>query len=84
MLTLVVGKELDGRYVVQDSIGSGAYGTVWKASDKQLNGNVALKRPLKDGRTSASEDFQRLISEASRHAQLVHTNIVQVFDFIEC
>jgi len=83
-LSLVTGKELAGRYVIDVPVGSGGYGTVWKASDKQLNRQVALKRLLKQGGVSDAQIKSRLLSEAQKHAQLVHTNIVQVYDVIEC
>jgi len=83
MLTLVTGKEIDERYVIDTPIGTGGFATVWKASDKQLNRPVALKRLLKQGGTSPIEHADQLLAEARKHAQLVHTNIVQVYDVIE-
>ncbi|HEY3176314.1 MAG TPA: protein kinase [Candidatus Polarisedimenticolia bacterium] len=83
-LTLVKGKELDDRYVIHESIGAGGYGSVWKASDKQLSRDVALKWLLKRPGAVPGDDTARLLSEARKHAGLVHTNIVQVYDVIEC
>lgn len=83
MLTLVTGKEIAERFVIDGPIGSGGYATVWKASDKQLNRSVALKRLLKKGGTSPIEATDEILAEARKHAQLVHTNIVQVYDVIE-
>ena len=84
MLSLTVGKELEGRYVVEGLLGSGGYGSVWRAADKQLGRTVALKRLLRTGTAFGPTDLQRLLAEARKHAQLVHTNIVQVYDVIEC
>lgn len=84
MLTLAKGTEIDARYVIHDVVGTGGYASVWKASDKQLNRDVALKRLLKHGQTSPDEDLAKILEEAQKHAQLVHTNIVQVYDLIEC
>jgi hypothetical protein len=83
MLNLVTGTEILGRYVIQSMVGTGGYGSVWRAADKQLNRDVALKRLLKDGSATPGEEMQRLLEEARKHAQLVHTNIVQVYDVIE-
>lgn len=83
MLSLRKGTELKGRYVVHDVLGTGANASVWKASDKQLNRHVALKRLLKRSLTTSPEEVSALLDEARRHAQLVHTNIVQVYDIIE-
>ena len=84
MLSLRKGTELDkARYVVHDVLGTGGFASVWKASDKQLNRDVALKRLLKNSITASAEEISALLEEARKHAQLVHTNIVQVYDIIE-
>lgn len=83
MLTLQKGYEIQSRYVIHDVAGTGGYASVWRASDKQLNRDVALKRLLKTNFTSGSSELQRILDEARKHAQLVHTNIVQVYDVIE-
>ena len=84
MLSLQKGTELDkGRYVVHDVLGTGGFASVWKASDKQLKRDVALKRLLKRSVTASAEQISALLEEARKHAQLVHTNIVQVYDIIE-
>lgn len=83
MLELRKGTELEHRYVVHDVVGTGRFGAVWKASDKQLNRDVAIKRLFKTGVSSPSEDTARVLTEARKNAQLIHTNIVQVYDIIE-
>jgi serine/threonine protein kinase len=83
-LSLVTGTEIEHRYVIHGNIDSGGYASVWKASDKQLKRDVALKRLLKRIGSTTAEDNERLLAEARKHAQLVHTNIVQVYDVIEC
>jgi serine/threonine protein kinase len=82
MLTLVKGKEFINRYVIHDVAGTGGFASVWRASDKQLNRDVALKRLLKHG-VSTEVELKQLLDEARKHAQIVHTNIVQVYDVIE-
>lgn len=83
MLNLVTGKEINGRYVIQGCVGTGGYGSVWRAADKQLNRDVALKRLLKSGSGTPEDELNALLTEARKHSQLVHTNIVQVYDVIE-
>jgi serine/threonine protein kinase len=83
MLELKSGVELDGRYVVHGPVGTGGFAMVWRAVDKQLNRPVALKRLLKHSHMVASADVAALMEEAQRHAQLIHTNIVQVYTVIE-
>jgi serine/threonine protein kinase len=83
MLNLRKGIELRDRYVVQDVVGTGGSASVWKACDKQLNRDVALKRLLKKSIITSPKDISALLTEAQKNAQLVHTNIVQVYDIIE-
>ena len=83
MLNLQKGKPLKGRYVIHDVLGTGGFATVWKASDNQLSRDVALKRLLKGPTHTSTEDISALLEEARKHATLVHTNIVQVYDIIE-
>ncbi len=83
MLELKSGVELKERYVVQGEAGTGGYASVFRASDKQLNRSVALKRLLKRSLTHSAADVAALVQEAQLNAQLVHTNIVQVYEIIE-
>jgi serine/threonine protein kinase len=84
MLELRKGAELDNaRYVVHDVLGTGGFGSVWKASDKQLSRDVALKRLLRRSVTTSQVELSALRDEARKHANLIHTNIVQVYDIIE-
>jgi serine/threonine protein kinase len=83
MLELRTGTEIKAKYVIHEPAGTGGSGSVWKASDKQLNRYVALKRLLKPGLKSEADLAKQLISEAQRNAQLIHTNIVQVYDILE-
>jgi serine/threonine protein kinase len=79
MLEIKKGKELQGRYVVGDHIGTGGSAIVWRAYDKQLERDIAIKRL-----TSEAGEKQRLIVEAQRTVKLGgHQNIVQVHDVIE-
>lgn len=70
-----------GRYKVNELIGSGAMGSVFKAWDPKLRRDVALKTI----RVSA-EDFDReklvksLLEEASISARFHHPNIVTTYD----
>ena len=79
MLEIKKGTEIQGRYVIGDHLGSGGFGVVWRATDKQLGRDVAIKRL-----TSAVTENQHLIEEARRTVKLGgHQNIVQVYDVIQ-
>src|SRR5262249_18724128 len=60
-------------------IGAGAFGTVYRAHDPQLDREVALKllKPSALGSATAVERFRR---EAKAAARMLHPNIVPVHD----
>ncbi len=67
------------RFEVEEQIGSGGMATVWRATDKQLRRDVAIKR-LHPHLASASEASERFKHEALAAAALSHPGVVQVFD----
>ena len=67
-----------GRYRIQDCLGRGGMGAVFRAHDTQLDRTVALKVPfLGDG---GEETRQRFFREARAAATLHHANICPVYD----
>jgi serine/threonine protein kinase len=73
------GDRIAGRYLLQEPIGRGGMGIVWRAHDELLDRRVAVKCARPDDERAA----QRLKKEARNAARLHHPNIVAVFDFIE-
>ncbi len=69
-----------GRYKIEEVIGSGSFGVVYRARDEQLNRVVALKVPHKS-LVSRSKDAAAYLAEAQTVAGLDHPHIVPVFDF---
>ncbi|WP_428268540.1 tetratricopeptide repeat protein [Haliangium sp.] len=69
-----------GRYVILKGIGAGGMGVVYKAYDKELGRNVALKilRISPDGTSTHAR--ARLQREAQALAQLSHPNVITVYD----
>ncbi|WP_426504911.1 serine/threonine-protein kinase [Dactylosporangium sp. McL0621] len=73
---------LGGRYQLDDVVGIGGMSTVWRARDRVLDRNVAVK--LLSGRYAADAAArQRIRVEARAAAGLAHPNVAQVHDFGE-
>ncbi|MEX1363672.1 MAG: protein kinase, partial [Nannocystaceae bacterium] len=68
---------LVGPYVINDTLGKGGMGCVYRAFDRRLNRQVAIK--VLHGDLGRSEQ-QRLVREAQAMAQLGHPNVVQVHE----
>src|SRR5438552_7335290 len=69
-----------GKYLIVAKIGSGAMGDVYRAHDRTLGRDVAVKTMAE---LYASDDqlVQRFQREAQSAARLNHPNVVTVFDF---
>ena len=67
-----------GRYRVDDILGQGGMGTVYRAFDDRLDRSVALK--LLHGNATDTEGLARLAREAQALARLAHPNVVSVFE----
>ena len=78
----LAGAILGGRYVLDEQIGNGGYGEVWRATDTVLTRPVAVKL-LHPRYTQRSEALARFRAEARHAGGLSHENIAQVFDYVE-
>ena len=67
-----------GHFELEERLGSGAFGTVWKARDTLLDRTVAIKIPRKEHATEF--DAEKFFREARAAAQLNHPNIVSVHE----
>jgi hypothetical protein len=85
------GRVVAGRYLLQQPIGRGAMGTVWRARDAVLARDVAVKevrfRTTATTGSARAEDtrvlYERSLREARTAARLNHPAVVTVFDVIE-
>ena len=68
-----------GRYRIEELLGEGAMGSVYRAFDQTLKRPVALKIP-KSKRDRTERARQRFLREAQSAAILLHRNICPVFD----
>nr|WP_221443248.1 serine/threonine-protein kinase [Nocardiopsis algeriensis] len=78
----MTGTVLSDRYRLEEQIGSGGMGSVWKATDTLLNRPVAVKllHPAQMAEPTARERFR---TEGRITAGLSHPGIAQVFDYGE-
>jgi len=74
-----LSSEKKERYVPIRKLGEGGMGTVYLAEDRRLNRQVALKM-LSASLRADGEMRLRIIQEAQLIAQVVHPNVVGVFD----
>ena len=76
--TLVSKIQTIDHFTLLGEVGTGAYGTVYKATDTKLDRTVAVKIPRKQNMTA--EDQEQFLREARAAAQLAHPNIVTVHE----
>ncbi|MBE3001796.1 serine/threonine protein kinase, partial [Nocardiopsis sp. HNM0947] len=78
----LAGTVLSDRYRLEEQVGSGGMGTVWKATDTLLNRPVAVKllHPAQMAEPTARERFR---TEGRITAGLSHPGIAQVYDYGE-
>jgi WD40 repeat protein/tRNA A-37 threonylcarbamoyl transferase component Bud32 len=68
-----------GRFELLSAVGSGAFGTVYKARDPRLDRIVAVKIP-RAGNLPDGQELGRFLREARSTAQLRHPAIVPVYE----
>ena len=80
LVPVILSRLLDGRYYLERRLGRGGMGTVYSATDRELERRVAVKVIREDlvGSTDAAERFRR---EARVAASFTHPNVVTVHDF---
>jgi predicted Ser/Thr protein kinase len=75
----VVGEVISERYELEELVGTGGMSSVYRAHDKLLERDVALK-VLHEQFTAEGDYVERFRREARSVAQLSHPNIVTVID----
>jgi len=75
--TVLPGSTIDGTYRIDEKIGEGGFGAVFRGMHLDLRRPVAIKvlRP------TAAEEIGRFRNEAVAACRVLHKNAVEVFDF---
>lgn len=68
------------RHQIIEQLGSGGFGTVYRAKDTQLNREIAIKRLKASEGSNRSDLMSNLLEEAKILAALRHPNIVTIYD----
>src|SRR6202044_3525690 len=82
----MTGRVIAGRYNLQQPIGRGAMGVVWRARYQLLDRDVAIKEGVISALVGADERrnaYQRTLREARTAARLSHRGVVTVYDVVE-
>ena len=77
----VVGKMLEGRYLVENLIGVGGMANVYHGFDTAENRPVAIKM-LRDEYAGNTESLRRFRNESKAIYSLDHPNIVKIYDVL--
>jgi tRNA A-37 threonylcarbamoyl transferase component Bud32 len=75
----MIGELIDGRYEIEDLVGTGGMSSVYRARDTVLGRRVAIKI-LHEHHSSDDEYVERFRREARAIARLNHPNIVTIID----
>jgi len=75
-----LGKVIDGRYEIQQRIGEGGMGVVYKARQTSIDRVIALKM-LNPQMAADQQWVQRFYNEAKACSRLQHPNTIRMFDF---
>lgn len=67
-----------GRFELIEQVGTGTFGSVWKARDRELDRMVAVKVPRRD--RLGPQETEHFLREARAAAQLRHPHIVTVHE----
>lgn len=75
----MIGKRINGRYQILETIGGGGMANVYKAHDVILNRTVAVK-VLRPQFSDDEEFIRRFRREAQAATSLSHPNVVNIYD----
>ncbi len=76
----LIGKQVNGRYLIDSVLGSGGMGLVYRARDQQVHWRPVVVKVLLE--TSAQNEWvlRKFIHESEALARIDHPNVVKVLD----
>lgn len=80
---LTPGHVFAGRYRIEQILGRGGMGVVYKAVDAQLDETVAIKTLFGDVLTKSPEDLERFKREIRLARKITHRNVLRTYDYGE-
>ena len=79
---LVTGKTFAGRYQIIEEMGKGGIGKVYRALDKELKEEVALKL-IKPEVASDKKTLERFSNELRLSRKIIHKNVGRMYELME-
>lgn len=76
----LIGQVLDNRYRIEDVLGQGGMGMVFRATQTSVHRPVAVKT-LNPSLAAAPQFFERFRREAEIASRLRHPNVITIYDF---
>jgi serine/threonine-protein kinase len=80
---LIAGHLFANRYKIEQIIGRGGMGVVYKATDTQLDETVAIKTLPGDVMSRSPEDLERFKREIRLARKITHRNVLRTYDYGE-
>lgn len=80
---LTPGTTFAGRYQIEQIIGRGGMGVVYRAVDRQLDETVALKMLPNDSLMRSPEELDRFKREIRLARRITHRNVLRTYDYGE-
>ncbi len=77
----VLGSVIEGKYRIESPVGTGGFGTVFRARHLGLGHPVAVKLLTQAAGPPSDEDLAKFRQEAASAFRLKHPNAVTVYDF---
>ncbi|HEY5611687.1 MAG TPA: protein kinase, partial [Thermoanaerobaculia bacterium] len=80
---ITTGAMFANRYEIEQVLGRGGMGIVYKATDKQLDETVAIKTLPGDVMQRSPEDLERFKREIRLARKITHRNVLRTYDYGE-